>query len=259
MSHVNIYDLQRESDIGEDFYPTIDFLRRKQYLEKFNLRVEITDRGIEEAERIVQSQRDIALQKLYELAAESEIGYVLVTKIAQSLGLDFNKLYDIFRYWEEKQCVEMSHEVDIEQELVRITSIGIDTIEGRGHAAQIPPSNITYNTTVQGHNYGGIQQGTNRSTQNVTLTHTNNPDFDKAIASIAELIRASNLPAEEKEELQGEVASINKLALKEPNQGTLERAKLKLDYLKTSLTAADLAVKAAPYLPALYHFFQSLS
>jgi hypothetical protein len=256
MSHVNIYDLQRESDIGDDFYPTIDFLRRKRLLEKFNLRVEITDRGIEEAERIMQNQRDIALQKLNELAVESEIGYVLVTKIAQALGLDFNKLYEIFRYWEEKQYVEMSHEVDIEHELVRITSIGIDALEGRDRAALMSPSNITYNTTVQGHNYGGIQQGGQGNKQNITHTNTNNPNFDKAIASIIELIRSSNLPADDKQELEGEVANVNKLALREPAPGLLEKAKSRLDMVRLGLQGTDLLIKAGPHLEAAWEFLK---
>jgi hypothetical protein len=256
MSHVNVYDLQRESNIGDDFYPTVDFLRRKGFLAKFNLRIEITDSGIEEAERIVQNQRDIVLQKLNELAAESKIGYVLVTKIAQALGLDFNNVYEIFRYWEEKQCVEMSHEVDIEHELVRITSIGIDALEGHDHAALMSPSNITYNTTVQGHNYGGIQQGGQGNTQNVTLTNTNNPNFDKAIASIIELIRSSNLPADDKQELEGEVANVNKLALREPAAGLLERAKSRLDMVRLGLQGTDLLIKAGPHLEAAWEFLK---
>jgi hypothetical protein len=153
---------------------------------------------------------------------------------------------------------------DVEDEIQlgsRIKHIArVTKINQQGNPIQLNSEGkaVHYTTNIQGHNYGGIQQGGQGNVQNITLTHTNNPDFDRALASLVEIIRSSNLPADDKEELQGEVASINKLALKEQNPNTLERAKLKLDYLKTSLTAADLAVKAAPYLPALYQFFQSL-
>lgn len=115
---------------------------------------------------------------------------------------------------------------------------------------------IYYTTNIQGHNYGGIQQGGQGNVQNITLT--NNPDFDRAVAGLIELIRASQIPDDEKDELQTELQSVNKLALKDKNQNTLEKAKLKLDYIKTSLTGTEIAVKSAPYLMALYNFFASL-
>ncbi|MEJ7618384.1 MAG: hypothetical protein WKF30_15785 [Pyrinomonadaceae bacterium] len=64
------------------------------------------------------------------------------------------------------------------------------------------------------------------------------------------------MPDDDREELQNEVKTVNKLALKEKDPITLERAKLKLDY-QTSLTATDIGLKALPYLPALYQFFET--
>jgi len=45
---------------------------------------------------------------------------------------------------------------------------------------------------------------------------------------------------------------------KEKDPNTLVRAKLKLDYLKTSLTATHITLKAATYFPSLYQFFENL-
>ena len=102
----------------------------------------------------------------------------------------------------------------------------------------------------------GLQYGGQNNTQSVTLV--NDPDFDNAIAGLIQLIQSSSIPEDDKEELQNEVQAVNKLALKEKTPNTLDRAKLKLDYLKTSINATEIAIKAAPLLTALYNFFQSL-
>jgi hypothetical protein len=102
----------------------------------------------------------------------------------------------------------------------------------------------------------GLQYGGKNNTQSITLT--NNPDFDNAISGLIQLIHLSSMTEDDKEEFQNELQAVNKLALKEKTPNALERAKLKLDYLKTSLDATDIAIKAAPLLTSLYHFFQSL-
>jgi hypothetical protein len=88
---------------------------------------------------------------------------------------------------------------------------------------------------------------------------TNNPEFDKSISAIIALIKSSSMAEDDKQELTNEVEAINKLALKEPSTAIVEKAKLKLEYLKTALTATDIAIKVTPYLPALYTFFENFA
>lgn len=250
---------QLESELGisdEDGTNVLTQLSSKGLAEFFTYgHARITPRGIEEAERIMQSnyaeKESRVLRKLYDMGGVRHTDSVVITDLARELGMQFREINEILIDLEERKGL-----IDGDEHTVRMKPAGIEVIESGGRRAGAM-TGTTYNVNI-GQNYGGIQQGGQGNVQNITLSHTNNPDFDKALASIVELIRASSIPEDEKEELQSEVQSINKLALKEQNQGTLERAKLKLDYLKTTLTAADLAVKAAPYITAIYHFFQSL-
>lgn len=117
----------------------------------------------------------------------------------------------------------------------------MEAIESDGQQAGSAPG-ISFTTNIHGPNYGGIPQGGRGNTQNVTLTNTNNPNFDQAIANIVELIRASNLPADDKQELEEEVGKVNKLALKEPAPGLVDKAKSRLDVIKLGLQGTEMAM-----------------
>src|SRR5712692_4000527 len=91
--------------------------------------------------------------------------------------------------------------------------------------------------------HGAAQQGSG-NVQNVNNTVTNNPDFDKAIAATVEVIKASGLSDDEIEELQGEVARLNRLMLSEPKPGLLERAKARIDVIKLGLAGTQALVTA---------------
>lgn len=216
--------------------------------------VRITVKGIDEVEREMQTnyaeQERRVLLKLYEMGGVHHLDWVLIRDLANELGMEYRVVNDILLELERQKGL-----IDGREDDVRLNSNGIQVIEGGGQQVGAPVS-VTYQTNIHGPNYGGIQQGGQGNTQNVTLT--NNPDFDKAITSLVELIRSSSIPEDDKEEIQNELQSVNKLALKEKSPSTLERAKLKLDYIKTGLAGTEIAIKAAPYLTALYHFFQSL-
>ncbi len=138
-----------------------------------------------------------------------------------------------------------------------MTPLGIEEVENRRNQ-QNTTSGITQNTTnIHGSNYGGIQQGGQNNTQNITVT--NNPEFDKAIAGILEVIKSASINNEDKEELLADVKAINNLALKEPSPNLIERAKSRINLLEASFKAVDLAIKVAPYMPQIYAFFENLS
>ena len=189
------------------------------------------------------------LQKIYDMGGVHHLDWVLINDLVHELGMEYRVVNDILIELEQRKGL-----IDGREDDVRMNSNGIQVIEGGGPQAAAP--NVTYHTTIHGPNYGGIQQGGQGNVQNITLT--NNPDFDKAIVSLVELIRSSSISEDDKEDLEGEVIKVNRLALKEKNPSTLERAKLKLDYIKTTLTGTEIAIKAAPYFVALYQFFQNL-
>jgi uncharacterized protein YqfB (UPF0267 family) len=255
--HVDVEDLEKLADVGGDYYEILRYLGApgKGWLKKSNMVVRLTSEGIDKAEEIIKMQMaekmQLVLKKIYDMAGSVHTSEVNYFALQQELGMNIRELTPILNDFDNRGWMG-----NCSDEAVCLSSAGVLAVENSRLESR--DGGDIYQTNIHGNNYGGIQQGTHGSTQTITLTHTSNPDFDKALASIAELIRTSSIADDEKEELQGEVQSINKLALKELNQANLERAKLKLDYLKTSLTAADLVVKAAPYLAALYHFFQHL-
>lgn len=215
--------------------------------------IKITPRGVDEVDRLMENQKKQVLGKLYKLAS-GRLQSIPVSDLAESLGLSFEETYDDLKFWEDRNLVEMSHDVDREYESVKLTRLGLDAVE---HPGQGTPagSQITYNMNI-GANYGGAQQGGYGNIQNVTLTNTNNPDIDRVLGTLLELIRSSQIPADDKQELEDEVGKVNKLALREPAPGMLERAKSRLDMIKLAITGTDIAMKAAPHLNTLWELLQ---
>lgn len=228
-----------------------DYIILRTYL--FGLMERIMNKRIEldGTERMKERMR--VLRKVYDLSGPRKMDWVLIDNIVEELGMEFRDVNDILIYWERKGLLE-GREHD-----VKLTPAGLDEIEEarQGRGTEHLPANITniFNAPV-----GGVQQNTQGSTQyiNQAITTTGDSDFDSAIASLLELLNSSSMPDDDKEELQNEIKSVNKLALKEKDPSSLERAKLKLEYIKTSLSATDIAIKAAPHFPVLYHFFENL-
>ncbi len=136
--------------------------------------------------------------------------------------------------------------------------VRVEKINEAGQAMRLNDEGraVYYSTTIQGHNYGAIAQGGKGNIQNVTLTNTNNPNFDQALASLVELIRTAQISDDDKQELEEEVGRVNKLALREPAPGLLDRAKSRLDMIKLAVTGTDIAIKAAPHLDTLWELLK---
>jgi hypothetical protein len=146
--------------------------------------------------------------------------------------------------------------VDVEEEVqlgTRIKNVArVTKINQQGTPIQLDSEGraVHYTTNIHGPNYGGIQQGGQGNVQNITLT--NNPDFDRAVASLVELIRNSSIPEDDKEDIRGDIDKVSKLALKEPAPGLLGRAKNRLDLIKVAVTGTDIAIKASPHIDTLW-------
>jgi hypothetical protein len=213
----------------------------------------ITPRGIEEAERIMQSsyaeKESRVLRKLYDMGGVRHIDSVVITDLARELGMQFREINEILIDLEERKGL-----IHGDEHTVRMKPTGIEIIESGGQRERTTPGTI-YNVNIE-QNYGGIQQGGHGNVQNITLTYTNNPDFDRALVNLVELICTSQISDDDKQELEEEVGKINKLALREPAPGLLDRAKSRLDMIKLALTGTDIAIKAAPHLDTLWELIK---
>lgn len=216
----------------------------------------ITAKGIDEVERIMaesyaEKERRV-LRRIYDLGGPSHTEWVLLTDLSRDIGISTRELYQILNDLEHRKGLIGS--VD---QAVWMVPAGIELIESGGQRTGASTPGASFTTNIHGHNYGGIQQGGQGNTQNITLTNTNNPDFDSALATIVEMIRASSMPDDDKKELEDELGKVNKLALKEPTPGLLEKAKSRLDMVKLGLQGTELALKAAPHLGTAWEFLRN--
>jgi len=222
--------------------------------------VRITTRGIDEIERVMAqsyaAKEFRVLKTIHETKHKAFNGWVNLDDLERELpDIPRPELFMILKDLEERKGLIGS--VD---QAVWIVPAGIEELEQAeqhpNRSTQYFPAQIINNYTlnVQGDNRANIQQGTHGSTQNITLT--NNPDIDQAIRSLLELLQASSIPDDDKEEIQGEIDKVSKLALKEPAPGLLERAKNRLDLIKVAVTGTDIAIKAAPHLDTLWELIK---
>jgi len=216
--------------------------------------VSITARGIDEVERAMQSsyaeKESRILRKIYEMGGVYHTDWVPIDALVKELGMPFREVNDVLIDLEKRKGL-----IEGIEEAVKMAPAGIEFIEIGGRSAGVAHS-VSYTTNIHGPNYGGIQQGGQDNVQNVTLTNTNNPDFDRALASLVELIRSSQIPNDDKHELEEEVSKVNKLALREPAPGVLERAKSRLDMIKLAITGTDIAMKAAPHIDTIWELLK---
>jgi hypothetical protein len=267
-----LYELSGQSTIEEVPFNRIDEdlgisdeddTKIVMYLQEKNLagystsgHVSITARGIDEVERIMAEtyaeKMRMVLKKIYDMSGPPYTNEVIYFNLLRELGMngrELNPILDDFRNrrgWlgessDESVCLSPEGVLEVENSRVE---------RSRGGGGDV------YQTHIHGPNYGGIQQGGKGNTQNVTLTNTNNPDLDRALASIVELIRSSQIPDDDKQELEDEVGKVNKLALREPAVGLLERAKSRLDMIKLAITGTDIAIKAAPHIETAWELLK---
>lgn len=214
----------------------------------------LTPDGIKEVERIVESryaeQEDRVLRRIYDMGGVRHMDEVMIDDLVKELRMEYREVNRILIELEERKGL-----IDADEVSVKMNPVGMEYIEGGGRRAASAAPNITYQTNIHGSNYGGIQQGGRGNVQNIMLT--NNPDFDKALASLIEMIRSSSIPDDDKQEIQDELAKVNKLALREPALGLLDRARSRLEVVKLALTGTDIAIKAAPHIKTLWDLIEA--
>lgn len=152
-----------------------------------------------------------------------------------------------------QQLGEQQIILDVRRDIqIFIQEMKLEQIEANSRTQE--SSSTIYNTTIHGSNYGGVQQGGQDNTQNTTFS--NNAEFDAAISSLVEIIRASGLSDDDKREMEEELNKVNQVALKEPAPKLLEKAKTRLDIVRLGLQGTDLLIKAGPHLQVAWEYLK---
>jgi hypothetical protein len=184
----------------------------------------------------------LVLKALFEKTKDTD---VTAAKLAKLIAVPENDIYYIFKDFERKGWT-----AEYFVNTARITEMGVTALN-KWDSIHAPTNPVSYTINVHGDNNSPIVQGSG----NTQIIQTSNPDFDKSIRALLEIIRDSSILDEDKDELASELEAINKLANKEQTAYSLEKAKFRLGLLDTALKGADLFSKAAPYLPAIYLYF----
>ena len=216
---------------------------------------------VEITTKIMQHKRYRVLHKLFELTPNDKAGVVLIMELARVLDLSFRELSDILDYWEKKGLIEST------ENTVKLTPFGIDEIEETITNPEKPtrhfPANIVnnYSINIGGANYGAIQQGGENNTQ--TNTVYIDSAVNDSVIKLLELIKGSTLNDLDKEEIVNDIKRVEDLAKREQTPEVTDRAKKKLEIIKSTLEvtkdAGGLAIKAAPYLATLWQFFTKIN
>jgi Mn-dependent DtxR family transcriptional regulator len=237
-----------------------------QYLESKGLiswkcrvmHVRITPRGIDEVERIMaetyRSKERRVLQKLYDERERRYTNPHQPEELARELNLDLREVQDIVIELESKGLT------DGNDQSTWIIAAGLLEIESGGQRTGAASTTINYTANI-GTNYGNLDQGGRGNTQSVTLT--NNPDFERTLTGLIELLRASDISQLDKDDIIHDVERVKQLAQQNDTPGALERAQKKLDAVKTGIEVADsggeLLGKALPYITALWQLLTTLN
>jgi hypothetical protein len=115
---------------------------------------------------------------------------------------------------------------------------------------QEPPTS-TVNILNIDKNFGNAAQGSH-----INQTVNVNPEFDSAIKSLLEIVNTSTLNEHDKEELTNDIKQINKVALREPEEGIAEKANRRLDWVKTALAGGNLLIAASPHIDKIWMYFK---
>jgi hypothetical protein len=155
------------------------------------------------------------------------------------------------------------HDYLTSEGLVNAESIGTTAITHYG-IKEIEAS-IKHPTESTAHFQSYTIQNIYGTVHNIQAGHHNvqsviinvNPEFDKALAKMIELVTTSTLTELQKEETVRDLQRVAELAQKPRTPEVLELAKQKLELAKGVIAIGkDLAFMAAPFLEYLYQWFQ---
>lgn len=170
---------------------------------------------------------------------------LIVHKLANLIGLPQDQVATAVRYLDKHLLVNLHPDGSA----VWMTPRGMAEVE----KPSAPHFAVTHNTTnINAPNLGNVMTGGSGNTQTISI----NPNFDKAINNLLQLVQSSSLEPNDKEELTDEIIKVNHLASKEPSPRLLEKLQSRLGIIKAGITASGLLMKATPFLETVWHYIK---
>lgn len=230
-------------DYGTEFSQIGHYLKEEGLIGYFTFsHINLTHEGAKEAERFMEesySQKErLVLEAIADMSRMSAI--VIYQDLAKRLGMTFSTLRTYCFGLEEKGYINFPG-----GDFVEIKAAGYEALEPP------KPKVASVNYMHIGTNFGNAGQGSN-----INQTVNVNPDFDKAVGGLLQLIQSSSLENHDKEDLQEEIQKVAALAIREPSPGLLDKAKSRMEIIKVGLQAANLLTAASPYLESLWGYFK---
>ena len=195
-----------------------------------------------------EAKRYAVLKRIYEDSGANPLNLVFEKTIAEKVGLSGEELAEALRYLSNEHLIKYAT-----FGTVSIEHLGLKEIEDSVNRPSESTAHFA-SYTIQNF-YGTVHniQGGHHNVQNVVINV--NPDFDKNISSLVELIRTSSLGEVQKEETLVDLERVSELAQREKTPDVIEAATKRLNLIKTALECVKLGAAAGPYLQYLYHWF----
>ena len=208
-----------------------------------------TDKSLFEEKR---RKRYTLLRKVYDEAKGSQHNPAPFFSIAEKEGLSREEAEDIYYYLFEERLIK---DFAVGTSVV-ITHRGIveveESIRNPGKPTEHFTPSITQHFNAPVH--GGVQVGGHKNTQNVNIT--SNSTVDEVVGKLVEVLKSSSLPDLEKEDAIEAAQRLPQLAEKEQSTEVLERAKSRLEIIKSTVeTGKQLSEVAGPLLLWLFNHF----
>lgn len=134
-------------------------------------------------------------------------------------------------------------------EHLKLSPAGKEFLQGKSNTNN--QAGNTYNTYINAPSNNQI--GGKNNTQNAQINI--NPEFDKAIESLVDLVKNSSFSEIDKEDHIADIERIKQLSQKEKSPDVIERAQKKISLLKSALEVGEMVVKATPLLEILSKTF----
>lgn len=256
--HVDIYELEKLADVGDQFYTILRYLGGpgEDLLKKENEVVRIKGAGIRKAEELLKMQmvekQRVVLRKIYDLGGPTHMDFVLIETLVKELGMPFRELNGILLEFERKKGWL---EKDCPDEAVQLSPAGVREVENP--SSEWRGGGTTIQNIFHGPVQGGFIQGGEANVQHNTFA--NNPNVEETVSTLVGIIRESDIDASDKEDIIKDVERVKELASKEKTPDSLQRVNRRIEMIKTGIEAADtvekggkLLLKATPYLVMLW-------
>ena len=235
-------------------YGVLDYLSSKDLLEGYpNWMVSITFKRSDEVEIFMESsyaeKEAHILRKIYEMGGVYHTGWVDIQALVRGLGMAYGEVNEVLIDLENRKGL-----IEGIEEAVKMAPAGIEIVEARAGGRFSAP-NITYHTTIHGPNYGGIQQGGQGNTQNVSIQI--NQRFETKLQELLLLVEASTaLTHVQRLKGANDIRAIQELSRIESTPEVIEEVRSRTGAVESIISlSADLTSIGMPIIQIIRAFF----